>query len=269
MTKKKFNVIIADDNKEFCYLLKDYLQRQDNIVVAGIAHNGIDAVNLIEDIRPDMIIIDIIMPHLDGLGILEKLNSSNINPVPIIVMLSALGMDKITQRALSLGADYYIMKPFDMEEFIKRILEMLGDSDSVNKGSLGFAHNNNSSYNSKAGSLESIENQITDIMHEIGIPAHIKGYIYIRDSIGLIINNTGILGSITKELYPSVAKKYNTTANKVERAIRHAIEVAWSRGREDTINSLFKYKLNTNKNKPTNSEFIAMIADMLRIKNNI
>jgi len=200
----------------------------------------------------------------------------NLNPMPRIIILSAVGQDKITQRAISLGADYYVVKPFDMDVLSNRIRDMFNNSissDSVRKASVSSTTSSSSLMmdvkpKSNNGSMD-LESEITNIIHEIGVPAHIKGYMYLREAITLVVNDIELLSAVTKELYPAIAKKYNTTASRVERAIRHAIEVAWSRGQVDTINKLFGYTIHNEKGKPTNSEFIAMVADKLRLKNKV
>lgn len=280
MEKEKISVLIADDNKEFCNILNDYLLNQSDIYVVGIARDGIEALRLIGEKKPDLVVLDIIMPHLDGLGVLERLNNMNLSNVPRIIILSAVGQDKITQRAITLGADYYVVKPFDMEVFIKRIREMFNNviaNPSSQDMPSSFRdteakHMSSSFVNSTGYSSNApldLEGEITSIIHEIGVPAHIKGYMYLREAITMVVNNIELLSAVTKELYPSIAKKYNTTASRVERAIRHAIEVAWSRGQVETINKLFGYTIHNSKGKPTNSEFIAMIADKLRLQNKV
>lgn len=271
MDNSKINVIIADDNKEFCNILNDYLLNQRDIVVTGIAKDGLEALDLIEKKKPDLVILDIIMPHLDGLGVLEKLSTLNIDKMPRVIVLSAVGQDKITQRALTLGADYYVVKPFDMEVFTKRIRQMFNNTISNENVSIkrtAVMEENSSIRISRDEPLD-LEQEITNIIHEIGVPAHIKGYMYLREAINMVVNNIELLSAVTKELYPSIAKKFNTTASRVERAIRHAIEVAWSRGQVDTINRIFGYTVSNGKGKPTNSEFIAMVADKLRLKNKV
>lgn len=270
MEKSKISVVIADDNKEFCNILNDYFLNQTDIIVIGIAKDGVEAVKLIEEKKPDLVVLDIIMPHLDGLGVLEKLNSIELSPMPKIIVLSAVGQDKITQRAINLGADYYIIKPFDIDIFMKRIRQMFSSSNSDTDTKRGMPFKNcGIEFSNKEPENQPIdlESEITNIIHEIGVPAHIKGYMYLREAISMVVNNIELLSAVTKELYPSIAKKYNTTASRVERAIRHAIEVAWSRGQVDTINNIFGYTVHNGKGKPTNSEFIAMVADKLRIKN--
>lgn len=264
MNLQNIKILIADDNRDFCSILSEYLSMQPDFEVVGIAKDGLEAVDMIVDTYPDIIILDIIMPHLDGLGVLERLNEMNLEKVPKIIVLSAVGQDKITQKALTLGAEYYVVKPFDMEVFSKRIRECFGISmnDSTEKRTL--LHSKSTGLvNTQVPNLESA---ITNIIHEIGVPAHIKGYMYLREAITMVVNNIELLSAVTKELYPSIARKFNTTSSRVERAIRHAIEVAWGRGRVDTINNLFGYTVHNDKGKPTNSEFIAMIADKLRLE---
>ena len=254
MNDSKISVLIADDNKEFCSILNDYLLNQRDIIVTAVAKDGREALALIEEKQPD-------------LGVLEKLNSMNLEKMPRIIVLSAVGQDKITQRAITLGADYYVVKPFDMDVFTKRIREMFNGSsnDVVRKQSAVVEQE--VKHQSK-GPVD-LETEITNIIHEIGVPAHIKGYMYLREAITMVVNDMELLSAVTKELYPSIAKKYNTTASRVERAIRHAIEVAWGRGQVDAINKLFGYTIHNEKGKPTNSEFIAIIADKLRLKNKV
>ncbi|QCH26792.1 Stage 0 sporulation protein A [Clostridium tyrobutyricum] len=270
MEESKISVVIADDNKEFCNILNDYLLNQRDIVVTGTAKDGLEALELIQEKRPDLVVLDIIMPHLDGLGVLERLNNMDINPLPRVIVLSAVGQDKITQRAINLGADYYVVKPFDMDVFTKRIRQMFNNdiaNSSESKKTVLMSDNPQISYSKSTP--DSLEQEITNIIHEIGVPAHIKGYMYLREAITMVVNNMELLSAVTKELYPSIAKKYNTTASRVERAIRHAIEVAWSRGQVETINKIFGYTIHNDKGKPTNSEFIAMVADKLRLKNKV
>ena len=270
MEDARISVLIADDNKEFCNILNDYLLNQRDIFVTGIAKDGLEALKLIQEKKPDLVVLDIIMPHLDGLGVLEKLNSMNLEPMPRIIVLSAVGQDKITQRAITLGADYYVVKPFDMDVFTKRIRQMFNNtisSSDETKKTISFIETSEIKI-SKSEPLD-LESEITSIIHEIGVPAHIKGYMYLREAITMVVHDMELLSAVTKELYPSIAKKYNTTASRVERAIRHAIEVAWARGQVDTINKLFGYTIHNDKGKPTNSEFIAMVADKLRLKNKV
>ena len=263
MATKSIQVVIADDNREFGEILCDYLNSQNDIEVIGIARDGIEAYEMITTKMPDITVLDIIMPHLDGLGVLEKVRAANISKKPSFIMLSAVGQDKITQRALALGAEYYIVKPFDLDLLASRIRQL----KDVNGNTLvNSEYISDKKFNGYKASQKNLEAQVTSIMHEIGVPAHIKGYQYLRDAIILVVNNVELINSITKQLYPSIAHEYNTTPSRVERAIRHAIEVAWSRGQIDVIDSIFGYTINVGKGKPTNSEFIAMVADKLRLE---
>lgn len=263
MLTKKIQIVIADDNREFGDILCEYLSNQSDIEVVGVARDGLEAYELITSKMPDIAILDIIMPHLDGLGVLEKINSIQMGKRPLFIILSAVGQDRITQRALALGAEYYVVKPFDMEVLVSRIRQL----KDVNHSSIirpeGFSDMRPSHHSSLPKNLEA---EVTSIMHEIGVPAHIKGYQYLRDAIMMVVKDLDIINSITKQLYPSIAREYNTTPSRVERAIRHAIEVAWSRGQVDTIDALFGYTVSIGKGKPTNSEFIAMVADKLRLE---
>lgn len=257
--QKKIQVLLADDNREFTHLLSDYISAQDDMEVIGVAYNGEEVIDFIErGTIPDILLLDIIMPHLDGLGVLERLSEMEFTTRPKIIMLTAFGQENITQRAVQLGASYYILKPFDMDVMANRIRELSSASASTAKVNVvPMAKGRN------------LDANITSIIHEIGVPAHIKGYQYLREAITMVYNNIEILGSITKTLYPDIAVKYKTTPSRVERAIRHAIEVAWARGNIDSISQLFGYTINISKAKPTNSEFIAMVADKLRIEHKV
>lgn len=274
LSSKKINVLIADDNREFGDILCEYLSNQNDIEIVGLARDGFEAVDLILQNTPDIAILDIIMPHLDGLGVLEKIASSNMEKKPLFIVLSAVGQDKITQRALALGAEYYIVKPFDMDVLVNRIRQLKDSayvpSVTTSLSSSISVHRNDTFAEKKSvhisNNSRNLEVEVTNIMHEIGVPAHIKGYQYLRDAIMMVVKDLDVINSITKLLYPSIAKEYNTTPSRVERAIRHAIEVAWSRGQVEAIDALFGYTVNIGKGKPTNSEFIAMIADKLRLE---
>lgn len=268
MQQKQINVVIVDDNKEFCNILNDYLSAEESIRISGIAYDGVAALKLVEEKRPDLIVLDIIMPRLDGIGVLESLAAMKLNPQPKVIILSAVGQDQITQRAISLGAEYYVVKPFDMKMFINRIKQIYSETH-------GWEHIQTASSNliktepadvipDKSSGLEQ---QITDIIHKIGIPAHIKGYKFIREAISIVVNDMNMLSSITKELYPTIAERFHTTPSRVERSIRHAIEVAWSRGHIEVLNDIFGHTINNVKGKPTNGEFIALISDRIRLKN--
>ncbi|MBU3157371.1 sporulation transcription factor Spo0A [Clostridium estertheticum] len=271
MEESKINIIIADDHKEFCNILYDYISKQEDIIVTGIANNGVETIKLIEEKKPDIVVLDIIMPILDGFEVLERLNTMNLESKPLIIILSAVGQDNITQRALSLGADYYVVKPFDMGVLVKRIRQIVYNTidNSDVKKILTYVDDTEIKVDKNQSYDDTLITQITNIMHEIGIPVHIKGYMFVREAISMVVNDIGLLSGITKVLYPLVGKKYNTTASRVERAILHAINVAWSRGQLETINKIFGYTINNEKGKPTNLEFIAMVADKIRLQNRV
>lgn len=264
---QRIEVMLADDNKEFTNLLSEYISEQSDMEVIGVAYNGDEVLQMIERDRkvPDVLILDIIMPHLDGLGVLERLRSMSLSPQPHIIMLTAFGQETITQRAVQLGASYYILKPFDMEVLVNRIRQLVGGPSASPSVAAGVPKPNVV----PLGKGKNLDANITSIIHEIGVPAHIKGYQYLREAITMVYNNIEILGAITKTLYPEIAAKFKTTPSRVERAIRHAIEVAWTRGNIDSISHLFGYTVNISKSKPTNSEFIAMVADKLRIEHKV
>ncbi|WP_043932834.1 sporulation transcription factor Spo0A [Bacillus sp. EB01] len=258
---KKIKVCVVDDNRELVGLLDDYISSQDDMEVAGVAHNGQECLEMLEEINPDVLVLDIIMPHLDGLAVLERMREIKNGPMPHVIMLTAFGQEDVTKKAVELGASYFILKPFDMEMLGNHIRTVNGKSSSVTRKGQSSSFRSHSEQKPR-----NLDASITTIIHEIGVPAHIKGYLYLREAISMVYNDIELLGSITKVLYPDIAKKYNTTASRVERAIRHAIEVAWSRGNIDSISSLFGYTVSMTKAKPTNSEFIAMVADKLRLE---
>lgn len=254
MLKERIKVAFADDNKEFSEIMNEYLSQQPDIEVVGVAYNGEQIISIIDEKKPDVVILDIIMPHLDGIGVLERINTSG-GKRPKIIMLTAFGQETITQRVVELGADYYVLKPFNMEVLVSRIRQLAG-----------MITTQRPQVTAQAIKAKSVDVEVTNIIREIGIPAHIKGYQYLRDAIMMIISEIELLGAVTKVLYPMIAEKYSTTPSRVERAIRHAIEVAWNRGNIDMINRLFGYTVKLEKGKPTNSEFMAMIADRLRME---
>lgn len=255
------NILIADDNKDFNDLLSEFLEKEEDMEIIGNAYNGKEVLEIVKEKRTDIILLDIIMPHLDGIGVLEELNKMELYPQPKVIMLTAFGHENITRRAVELGASYYILKPFNLEILAERIRQLAKENAAPKVSSTTLK--TSPVKNDKDRYIE----EITEIIHEIGIPAHIKGYLYLRDAISMVAEEIELLGSITKILYPRIAQKYETTPSRVERAIRHAIEVAWSRNNIETIKKFFGYTINTEKGKPTNSEFIALVADKIRLKN--
>lgn len=259
----KINVAIVDDNERMVHLLDNILKTDENIQVVGEASDGISAVSVIKEKEPDIVLLDLIMPKLDGLGVMQKINKdTTLKKHPAFIVVSAIGKESITEDAFSQGAVYYIMKPFDNEVVIDKIKQV-----SLTKSQRTAAIGNVGAPAMPPQEMppHNLETDVTNIIHEIGVPAHIKGYQYLRDAIIMSVDNREVINSITKVLYPTIAKMNKTTPSRVERAIRHAIEVAWSRGKMDTIDDLFGYTINTGKGKPTNSEFIALISDKIRL----
>lgn len=259
----KISVVIVDDNERIVSLLTEILRSDSDIDVVGIADNGMEALSVIKEKKPDVVLLDLIMPKLDGLGVMEKIRfDESYKKIPSFIVITAIGREAVTESAFDLGASYYIMKPFDNNMVLTRIKQVRGELHNR----LVDSHRI-STYESKDDYKErNLESDVTNIIHEIGVPAHIKGYQYLRDAIMMSVDDNEMLNSITKILYPSIAKRHKTTPSRVERAIRHAIEVAWSRGKMDTIDELFGYTVNNGKGKPTNSEFVALIADKIRLE---
>ena len=258
---EQVNVAIADDNERILDLLEEIINMDKELHVVGKAKNGEEMCQIIRNKQPDVVLLDLIMPKMDGLTVMEKINQDkNVQKRPDFIVVTAVGQERITEDAFRKGASYYILKPFSNQMVLDKIREA------------GKYHVPEAKSFAPVGNAEAsepkinLENRVTDMIHEIGIPAHIKGYHYLRDAILMAIEDMDVLNAVTKVLYPTVAKMHQTTASRVERAIRHAIEVAWSRGKLDTLDELFGYTVNGGKGKPTNSEFIALIADTIRLE---
>ena len=251
--KNKVRVIIADDNKEFCHSLKAALEKESFLEVAGIAYDGKEAYEMILEKRPDILLTDIIMPYMDGLALLGKIQANAmLSKKPKSIVFSSMGYENIINKAMNLGASYFLAKPFESASLVDRIKDICFEAEQPQLKTVVKSKND-------------LETNITMYIQQLGVPAHIKGYQYIRDAIAMVIDDMDTINSITKLLYPTVAKHYNTTASRVERAIRHAIEVAWDRGNPEILNEFFGYTILGSKGKPTNSEFIALIADKIRL----
>ena len=239
------SVLIADDNEDLAKELSSYIGAKPNMTVTAIATDGEEAYTLISQTRPDVIILDLVMPKLDK------------KPKIIVYSVSSIAIKMAA--SVSPLIDYCLLKPQSNE----RVYEVIQDLTSVPMVSAIPLSHNITAQKAEETDLETI---VTDFIHELGVPAHIKGYQYIRSAIMMVVENMDLLNFITKQLYPEIAKAYNTTASRVERAIRHSIEVAWSRGKPEVMNEIFGYTIHTGKGKPTNSEFIAMVADRIRLQ---
>ena len=258
---REVNVAIADDNERILDMLGEIIEQDQDLNLIGKADNGEDIYHLIKEKKPDVVLLDLIMPKMDGLSVMEKVNmDEQITKRPEFIIVTAVGQERITEDAFRKGASYYVMKPFHNDMILSRIKEAgNGERRNSSESESRNAVSTKQEYN--------LETRVTDMIHEIGIPAHIKGYHYLRDAIIMAVDDMDVLNAITKVLYPTIAKMHQTTASRVERAIRHAIEVAWSRGKLDTLDELFGYTVSNGKGKPTNSEFIALIADTIRLEN--
>ncbi len=244
---------IVDDNDELRNAMNQYLQTQKDISIVGEAANGQDALKMIQDKQPDVVLLDMIMPMLDGFGVLTQLQRAPLDKRPRVIAVTALGRDDFIRRAVELGVMYYMIKPVELPVLVDRIREVAANQPAAPLEPL-YAPGQN------------LDDRISNIFLAMGIPAHIKGYQYLREAIKLVIEKPEMIGGITKELYPAIARRFSTTSSKVERAIRHAIEVAWSRGRVDTLNKAFGCDVAQPDDKPTNGEFIALIADKLSME---
>lgn len=257
------SVAVVDDNEKIVQTICDELSKDNGIKVVGKAKNGEEAYDVIRKNNPDVVILDLIMPKMDGLSLMDKIhNDGTLIKSPFFIITSAISNESVIQDAFGFGAGYYMLKPFEMDMIVDRVKSAKSYNRRITENKKFVDANED-----KRQFMErNIESDVTAIIHDVGVPAHIKGYQYLREAIIMSVNDTEMLNSITKILYPTIAKKYQTTSSRVERAIRHAIEVAWNRGRMDTIDELFGYTINAEKGKPTNSEFIALIADKIRLE---
>ena len=248
-------IAIAEDNDELRGYMSQYIQKQQDMTVIGEAANGLDALKILQEKQADVLLLDMIMPSLDGFGVLNHLQRMPAEKRPRVIAVTALGRDDFIRRAVELGVVYYMIKPIDLPVLQERIRDVAQNQTPVPA---------DGRFLSAPG--QTLDDRISHLFLAMGIPAHIKGYQYLREAIKLVIENPSMIGGITKELYPAIARRFATTSSKVERAIRHAIEVAWSRGRVDTLNKAFGCEVAQPDEKPTNGEFIALIADKLSME---
>lgn len=258
----KLSVYIVDDNNEGCNKMKDEIRKSDLFEVVGSAANGEQCLKELSNRSVDFLILDLIMPVKDGFQVLNELKICRIHAKYILCTTPIIN-DSMIMELQQYSISYLLMKPFEVRQMINKMISISGHIDKQ-----GEVVQLDLSERDKIKKL-ALERDITEILHEIGIPAHIKGYLYLRTAILKTYENVDFLGQITKVLYPEIAKKYSTTSSRVERAIRHAIEVAWNRGNVDAIDEIFGYTISASKAKPTNSEFIAMISDKLRLDNKV
>lgn len=266
MTNKKYSVMIADENKKTISPLISEFQNSSDFEIADIVDDGNLVTDKIKELRPDVLITELVFPKKDGLDLLSDIKEMKLRRSPLIIVTSALSSDKVIRQCMELNANYFIAKPYSPEVLLKVTRKLLNEKKETTMFKIQDEKEEDNSY--ITNSIDEImETKVTNIIHKVGVPAHIKGYKYLRTAILKSIADEDIINSVTKELYPQIALYYKTTPPRVERAIRHAIEVAWNRGEEETLQKIFGYTVQSNKGKPTNSEFIAMIADRLRLQN--
>lgn len=263
------NVVIVDDNPMILNTLDEVISSEAGLSVIGRADNGKDAIDMIKDTQPDVVLLDLVMPQMDGITVVENIKKkTSMLKNPAFIILSAVGGEQMTEEAFQAGANYFLMKPFDKDILVNKI-RRIGKRPvrpvpgKVLEAPLKAATPEEAAMNREEYMKEHLETDITKMLHELGIPAHIKGYQYLRDAISMVVRDREMMEAVTKILYPEIAKKNYTSSSRLERAIRHAIEVAWGRGSLEVIDELFGYTISTGKGKPTNSEFIALIADKI------
>ncbi len=244
-------ILIADSNEEFSFKLKQEVEKVPNWEVVGTAADGEEAIALLEKTTPDVVLLDLLLPKLDGIAVLRR--ASELVPAPVCMVLTGFLTEYAATAAAGFGVRYFMTKPCRFQAVVERLSEILKGEETGRKQQIRRAEVN-------------IEAMVTSVIHEIGVPAHIKGYQYLREAIKIAVNDMEVINAITKVLYPQVAKAFSTTPSRVERAIRHAIEVAWDRGDLETLQRFFGYTVSNTKGKPTNSEFIALIADRLQLQ---
>lgn len=253
---EQVKLMIVEDNTELRRMLKDFFEMQEDVTVVATASNGVDALSCIEEVKPDVMLLDMIMPQMDGFELLSRLRQGKLEIRPEVIALTALCRDDFISRTIELGVRYYMVKPFDFELLHQRIIESAGMRKSTPQVGATIPSTR----------LKTIDERIATMFLTIGMPAHIKGYQFLREAVKMVMDSPDMINRITKELYPGIAHHFNTTSSKVERAIRHAIEVAWGRGRIDVINQVFGSNVCSLDNKPTNGEFIALVADKLNLE---
>jgi len=255
----KLHILIVDDNPQYLSGMHSYFTAQEEVQAVDVAHDGKEALEKLRSCRYDVLLLDLIMPQIDGLGVLEQIKFSGMD-APATVVVSAMRNENMIRQACALGARYYMVKPVEPDTLYKRVIDLV-QSNAIAKERNAIA--------SMSQPPRSLDEKITSVFLVAGIPAHIKGYHYLREGIRMAYYTPSIINRITKELYPGIAKHFSTSASKVERAIRHAIEVAWTRGKIENLNQLFGYTIYTKNDKPTNGEFIALVADKLLMENTV
>lgn len=254
---EKMKVVLADDSIEHMENVKAALKHSEKVEIVGTAQNGVELQNMVMKLLPDFVLLDNMLTEIDGLTAVSYLNKQLLGNVPMFCIFSAFVSEVLLNQAGELGVCGFLRKPYNLDRLEEKLVELRDTKNAMNKSFV------------RANSIDAetqLEIYATDAIHEIGVPAHIKGYQYVREGIIMTVNDMEVINSVTKVLYPTIAKSFKTTPSRVERAIRHAVEVAWDRGDIDVLQSYFGYTVSNTKGKPTNSEFISMIADKIRLK---
>lgn len=263
---QKIRIAIADNNRELCDTLANLIGLQEDMELVGLAFDGLEALQLVENVRPEVLILDITMPYLDGIGVLERLGDSEERPM-VVIVLTAFEHEAMIQRLIGLGATYYMVKPFDAPTLFERIRQFASGKPSlprrIHKSNEEYSYSNNITRKEKT--TAQLELEVSKLFHEMGIPAHFRGYAYLREAIVIAAQEVEVLGNITKNLYPRIAEKFHSTISGVESAIRHTIEIGWERGNSEFMDDFFGF--DSQKGRfPTTASFIAKIADKLRLE---
>ncbi len=245
--ENKITVLLADANEEFRTMLKESIEKSGEFAVVGSVGDGASALRLVEEKKPRLLLMDLLLPELDGFGLLDRMAA--LPQKPKTILLTAAYRSEIVARAMERDVSFFMPKPCEMGSLLERMRQAAGAEAAVEEDE-----------------LHALQRQVTAVIHEVGVPAHIKGYQYVREAIIIAVQDMDVINAVTKVLYPEVARRYNTTPSRVERAVRHAIEVAWDRGDLETLQRYFGYTVSNTKGKPTNSEFVAMIADKIRLE---
>ncbi|MEA4883965.1 MAG: sporulation transcription factor Spo0A [Clostridia bacterium] len=271
MTSEKTRVLVVENNKDVCEVIEALLREEDDMELVGAANDGIQALNMIPATNPDVVLLDIIMPYLDGMGVLSRLNELNLEKRPKVIVLSAFEEEDMVRKSARLGADYYLLKPFDRDNLISRIRQVADGESAFPKPKADRSYSSRerakeTERKTRGGAFD-LETEVTRILYNLGVPTYFKGYCYVKEAIALVTKEIGLLGAVTKSLYPRVAEKYSTTPLIVEAAVRYTIQKTWKQGNPDQINRIFGYAVNLrNGRPPTNSFFIAKIAEELRLE---
>jgi two-component system response regulator (stage 0 sporulation protein A) len=263
----EIKIVIADNNRELCATLADLIELQEDMELIGTAYDGIEALQVVEDTKPNVLILDITMPYLDGIGVMEKL--AEFEQPPIVIILTAFEQEAMIQRLITMGASYYMVKPFDASTLIERIRQFAKKHQSSPLKTIKTSEEPGTyAANRREKNISQLELEVSKLFHEMGIPAHFRGYAYLRDAIIMAAREVEVLGNITKNLYPRIAEKYRSSASGVESAIRHTIEIGWERGNSDFIRDFFGAENGKNR-FPTTASFIAKVADKLRLESRL